>query len=368
MSIKRKSAGGFQIVQMIGVLFLTIIVSALAVDFGFYFAAQNQMQTSADAAAMAATSEMFHNTSVDPEDRMDDARAEASEYVDLNTDGLVLDEGDVIFGFIDPDTKTYDPATFRTPSSSSDYELTGGYNAVRVKVRRGGSAPNDALNTIMANFFGVHSMNTQATSVALIDSSITSITDGGVRPIYACEELLNRAMQDGIAENNVVRIYGDYAEIDGVNIMGVGSCSPPPSGNWGYADFTDCGAGTVGASTIRDWFANGYPGTVDISECYSTKPGNFISSMSDELDTLIAENTIFPIPLYDEWQGNGSNTHVHLTGFVGFKITGYNSNGAESSRYIEGRFYQTTCKTGCDTGAGGSAPGGAMVKLRYASK
>jgi Flp pilus assembly protein TadG len=347
---------------------LVLMVSALVVDFGFYYAVQNQMQTSADSAAMAATTELYRNTSVDPNDRMADASAEASAMVDENTPGLVLQGDDVIFGFVDPDTRLYDPATFRTPTADTDYALTGGYNSVRVKVGRGGDSANAPLNTLLGNMLGLHSMNTQATSVALIDSSITEITNGGVRPIFACNDLLEAAMADGIPNNNVIRIYGDHMEIDGTNMMGMGSCSPPMSGNWGFADFTNCGAGTVGASTIATWFASGYPGTIDISQCYSTKPGNFIASIRPELDNLISEQTIFPIPLYNHWSGTGSNTHVDLTGFAGFRITDYVATGAQANRYIEGRFNLYVCQTGCVSGEGGDAPGGAIVKLRLASK
>jgi len=125
----------------------------------------------------------------------------------------------------------------------------------------------------------------------------------------------------------------------------------------------------VGASTIGDWFANGYQGTVTSGQCYSTKPGNFISSISGELDTLIANQTIFPIPLYDSWSGNGSNGQVNVSGFAGFKITNYVANGAQANRYIEGHFYHYACNTGCSSGSDGStSPGGSIVKLRLASK
>jgi hypothetical protein len=368
MRISRKASPGFHVVQLIGMVLLVLMVSALVVDFGFYYAMQNQMQTSADSAAMAATTELYRSTSMDPNDRMADASAAAGEMVDENTPGLLLEGDDIIFGFVDPDTRLYDPDTFRTPSADTDYALTGGYNSVRVKISRGGDSANAPLNTLLGNMLGLSSMNAQATSVALIDSSITEITNGGVRPIYACNDLLEAAMADGIPSNNVVRIYGDHMEIDGTNMAGMGSCAPPPSGNWGFADFTDCGAGTVGASTIATWFASGYPGTININECYSTKPGNFIASIKPELNTLISDQTIFPIPLYDQWSGNGSNTHVDLTGFAGFQITSYKANGAQASRYIEGKFMYYVCQTGCVSGEGGEAPGGAVVKLRLASK
>lgn len=221
----------------------------------------------------------------------------------------------------------------------------------------------------MANMLGHQEMHTEASAVAFMDQSIDTITNGGVRPIYACENQFRQTMLDGIPENNVVRIYGDHIEVDGVAAFA--GCPVMGSGNWGFADLRDCNPGSPGASTIEDWFKTGYPGTVVAGECYSTKPGNFISSISGTLDKLISKGTVFPIPLYDSFGGSGSNTHVNVSGFAGFKITAYKGNGPEASRYIEGRFTRFNCKTGCTSGNSGSgvvAPGGAVVKLRMASR
>jgi Flp pilus assembly protein TadG len=372
MQFKRKASSGYQIIQLMGLILISLMASALAIDFGYYYAAQNTLQTAADSASLAAITELYNNESSDAETRMTDATAEAQNLVTTNQDGLTLGDEDVIFGFIDPATKTYDPATFRAASESEDYALTGGYNAVRVKVRRGTGSANEALSTIMAKMLGVQTMNTQATSIALLDQTVNSITDGGVRPIYACEAQFNRTMEDGIPDNNIVRIYGDHIEIDGVqNIEG---CPEMGSGNWGFADFTDCGSGTVGASTVGQWFASGYPGTVTAGECYSTKPGNFIASITSELNTLITDQTIFPIPLYgtDGWHtgpGGGSTDTVDVSGFAGFQITAYQATGPEAGRYIEGRFTRYICREGCASGNdGNTSPGGAIVKLRLASK
>jgi Flp pilus assembly protein TadG len=367
MKLRRAVSSGYQIIQIMGLVLLSLMVSAFAIDFSYYYAAQNTLQTAADSAALAATTELYHSTQSDIELKLDDAWNQAQDMAAANQSSLVLDSDDVIFGFVDPATKVYDPATFRTPTTDPDYSTTGGYNAVRVKIRRGAGSSNSALNTIMGNMLGIRSMNTEANAVGLIDQTVNEITDGGLRPIYACEAQFNRAMSDGNLEGHTVRIYGDHVEIDGVqNISG---CPAMGSGNWGFADFTDCSSGTVGASTIRDWFANGYPGTVTSGQCYSTKPGNFISSISGELDTLIANQTVFPIPLYNSWSGNGSNGQVNVSGFAGFKITSYEAQGAQSGRYIEGHFYRYACNTGCSSGSDGSTtPGGAVVKLRLASK
>lgn len=364
----RKADSGFLVIQLLGVILLILMISALAIDFGFYYASQNQMQTAADSASLAAVTELYRNTSIDPDTRMDSARDSAAELVDGNMSGMTLADSDVVFGYIDPATRKYDAGNFRAPTTDSDYSQTGGYNAVWVRLRKNDSGPNAALNTIMANLFGMTTMNAEAQSVALLDQSVSSIDNGGLRPIYVCEAQFKSAMEDGIPENNVVKIYGDHTEVDGVQT--VAGCPEIGSGNWSFADFTDCNSGTVGASTVGEWFSGGYPGKVSVGECYSTKPGNFIHSIENELDTLISSQTIFPVPLYDSWSGNGSNGSIVVNSFVGFKITDYVSTGSQANRYIEGHFYRYVCKEGCSSGSSsaGTAPGGAVVKLRLASR
>jgi Flp pilus assembly protein TadG len=367
LSRRRPSRGNHMIV-MIGLTFVGLMISALAIDFTYYFCARNIMQTAADSAALAAAEEMYRDITPDPATRLNDARTQAKLYLVKNQPNMTLENTDVLFGYINPATRLYDPNTFSTPSNNPNYAATNGYNAVRILVRKTADSSNGALNTIMANMVGLHKMDVAVGSVALVDQAVSGIDNGGLRPIYACQAQFNRTMQDSIPENNVVRIYGDHVEIDGVqNVTG---CPAMGSGNWGFADFTNCGAGTVGASTIRDWFASGYPGPVNIGQCYSTKPGNFISSMRTQLDTLVANGTVFPIPLYDSWGGNGSNTHVNVSGFAGFKITNYVATGAQANRYIEGRFYRYVCRmgSGCTTGGSGTiSPAGSVVRLRLAS-
>lgn len=366
--LRRKSAPGFQVIHFMGLMIIALMASALAIDFGYYYAAQNQMQTAADSAALAATQQLYRSIDPSPAQRMSEAQTAASTFVDRNFKGLVIDNSDVIFGFVDPTTKKYDSATFRTPSNNPDYSLTGGFNAVRVRVRKTSSSPNGPLTTIMANMFGVRSMDTSAYSVALIDQNINAITNGGLRPIYVCEGQLQMAMQNGIPGDNVIRLYGDRVSVDGNT--NIANCPAPGSGNWGFADLRDNQPGAPGNATLSDWWANGYNGTVQTDHTYSTQPGNSISSngVTNAIDNLIANHTVINVPLYDSFTGTGSNTQVHVSGFVGFVITDYDSKAPASDRYVQGYFTQAVCGAGaCTSGGTGTEPGGAIVKIRLAS-
>lgn len=364
---KRKFAAGSATILSLGLFLVILMISALAIDFGFYYANQNRLQTAADAAALAAINQLYKSDQTTPAGRQNDANLAAESLADDNWEGLTIDSGDITWGFISPQTKTYVSDTFETPSSDPDYAYTGGFNAVRVVTRRSDSSENGPLPTIMAKLFGVNTMNASARSLALIDDNIGTINNGGLRPIYACEGLLDLAMADGNLTNDVIRIYGTQVYINGQTV--VNNCPAPGSGNWGFADLRNCHSDGVGTSTLRLWFSDGYSGIVNAGECYSTTPGNPISSISNQLDTLIADHTTFPIPVYNAWGGSGSNTNVTVSSFVGFQITSYKANGSESNRYIQGHFTPYICNHGCSRGpsaAAEDAPGGAVIKLRLA--
>jgi Flp pilus assembly protein TadG len=363
--LKRRASRGMHLIQLAGLMVLIVMVSALAIDFGFYYASQNQLQTSTDASALAAAAELYRSNALDPSLRREEAVDMAQEYVEKNQPNLTLDSGDITFGFVDPATKMYDPNTFETISTDPAYKLTGGINAARIRLMRGGGGSNGPLQTIMAKTLGIDSMSTGAYSVAFLDRGVSSIS-AGLRPIYACEAQVNKAMEDGIAENNVIRVYGDRMEVDGVgNIAG---CPQPGSGNWGFADLRNCDPDAPGANSTATWFDAGFGGTVYADECYSTQSGNFISNNDVEaaLDKLIANKTIITLPVYDGYSGGGSNTKVDVSGFAGFVITGYTSNGPAADRNIQGYFTKTVCGHECTTSNDGSGSGGLVVKLRLA--
>ena len=367
---KYKARRGHNLILLIGIFLLVLMSSVLSIDMAFYFTAQNQLRTASDAASLAATDELFQSDGETPGERQTDALLAAIDLVEENLqEGVSVAAEDVVFGFIDPNTMEYNADTFSVPSGDPAYDATGGYNAVRVAVQRAEGSINTPLPTIMANILGIGQMNTLAVSTAVMEQNnqISSVTNGGLRPIYSCEAQVIAAFADGDPTDQTARIYGDHFELDGDSFAG--DCPAPGSGNWGFADFTDCSSGTVGASTIADWFEFGYPGTVNVDECYSTKPGNFISGagIPNILDNLIATQTVIMLPVNNTFNGNGSNTSVDISGFVGFVVTGYRSNGPASGRYIEGYYTDYICAQGC-TSDEATAPsiGASIVDLRLA--
>jgi hypothetical protein len=328
------------------------------------YTAQNNLQVGVDSAALAAVGELYNSDNSDPALRQADAEDAAIFYGDENiADGLLdLSSDNIRFGYVDPQTKQYDPATFSTLSTDPNLAFTGGVNAVRISAlaleSRGDSVP-----TTLSRILGIERMDTAAYAVALMDDTVGEVT-GGLRPIYGCQEQYRRAMLDGRPENDVIRVYNDRFMINGVTITS--DCPPPGSGNWGFADFRNNTANSPGNDQLSDWWLNGFSDRpVQANAYYSTQSGNAISSsqVTGALNTLKNNATRIMIPLIDtDYQGGGSNTKVHVVAYTGMVITDYKSNGPASGRYIEGYLTRMTCTSQCRTGD--SSTGTGVVKLQ----
>jgi hypothetical protein len=129
---------------MLGVLFG---FSALAVDAGHLYVLKSKLQRTADAAALAAASQLPDET---------DAQAEALEYAAKNMaveeHGSTLVDDDIEFGYWHPGTKSF---------------VSGGepVNAVMVTTRRSAANSNPA-GTYFARLMGYDEVDIETTSVA----------------------------------------------------------------------------------------------------------------------------------------------------------------------------------------------------------
>jgi hypothetical protein len=266
---KRLAQSGNTTMAGIGVGLSFLLAGAFTVDFGSYYTSQNQMQTAAMAGALAGAQVLYTGNAPG---NVTDAVTEAEASVD---DNYVDSTKAVYLGYVDPANRTVDMSSFQTPTTNLAYYPSRGYNAVMVNVAKTRNSPSGGIPNFLGTLMGMNAMQAGASSVAMLDRNVNSVT-GGLRPIYVCQAQYNQAIADGNLSNNLIRIYGKQFYIDGQTT--ISGCPTPGSGNWGFADLRDCNAGSVGASTIGEWFAKGYPGLVQSGQCYSTKPGNFLGS------------------------------------------------------------------------------------------
>lgn len=139
-------------------------VAALGVDLGRLYVVESELQTAADAAAMAALQDLG-----DTEDAIDAAVA----YAEANhaDDGTILERDDVEFGYWDSENGEFIPAG----SGDPDAEVT----AVRVTTRRTDAGGNPVSN-VFAPVLGIDTSNVVAQGVAAL--AMTTIDFEGLAP------------------------------------------------------------------------------------------------------------------------------------------------------------------------------------------
>jgi Flp pilus assembly protein TadG len=350
---------GQAVIHTLGLLFMTLFLGVLAVDFGFYFTVQQGMRNASDAAALAAVQALFENTSTSLSAKQSAAIAAAQSLSQQNRNNR-LNSSDIEFGYVNP-VGTYNASTFLTPSNNSAFSLTGGYNAVRVTVKAGSGQANTAIPTIFAKTLRIQSLNAQAQSVAVYGGGANSA--GGLRPIYLCQAAWDTAISRyGDPTTPTITFYGSNIRVGNVTVNAANSCGNMGPGNWGLADFTNSN-GAPGQSNVQSWFANGYSGRVNVSNVYQSQPGSQLPSYDTELSNLKARQTVIRIPLYSSTAGPGSLAQFQVSQIASFVITDYKDLGSDQSRNISGHFVKEVCPASvCSLGS--TVRSGATTRLR----
>lgn len=133
---------GFMLTAVVG-------MSAFSIDAGHLIWNRTQLQTSADAAALAAAGNL-------PGGNLSAVKAAAVDYASINVPadyGTVMLREDVVIGHWDPKTRTFIPGTTEP-------------NAVKVTARRT-VARGNPVPSFFAKIFGVQSTDMEATAIAV---------------------------------------------------------------------------------------------------------------------------------------------------------------------------------------------------------
>lgn len=328
---------GTSFILHVAAFVMLCLFGIFSVDFGMYFAAQNQLQTAAEAASLAGAQALMDPTLPNASARQQAAIAAAIDYAAQNTELADLTPEDVELGYVAPAARKIDEDTFAPNPDDPTLAFTGGVNAVRVRARATGDN-GSPLPSVFLQLLGVDTMDVASASAAvMLDGAIASMNGAGsgLRPVFACQAQYNAAIADGNISNNKVRIYGKTFSMDGASLSG---CPESPSGNWGLADLSIKNGvrtmGGTGANDIGDWFAKGFPGPVELGNYYGVKTGNDINAgpVREALDALIRDKVEITLPLIsNDFGGNGHNAQAKVVGFVGFVITGYDAGGSKGN-------------------------------------
>lgn len=146
----RHRRGAISVLAAFCLVFVLAMV-AFAVDIGYIAHVDTELQRTADACAIAAVHELPNQIA---------ARTVAKNVAQQNmgTDGPVLSDSDVQFGYWDRDTATF--------AATTSYP-----NAVRVTVRRS-SASGQPLTLFFAPAFGVDEVDVDASAIAMYDTEL----------------------------------------------------------------------------------------------------------------------------------------------------------------------------------------------------
>jgi len=130
-------------------------VAALAVDTGLMFSARQELQSAADAAALAAASQLGSR-----EDALTRARAEAERFANANRvagEGADILDSDVEFGRAELVGEKYEFVPGATP-----------HDAVRVTIRRDQTAEDGPVSLLFAKVFDMNSARLTAKATAML--------------------------------------------------------------------------------------------------------------------------------------------------------------------------------------------------------
>ena len=295
----RRCERGQAIVVM--VLFLVSLVGlvALVLDVGSWFRSQRQLQSAADAGALAGAQALPNSPG--------DASGLAQRYATENASDL----------------------------ASADYSI--GSDLVpndRITVHVTRNAPG-----FFAKIFGIDSVHVGATATAEAKMMAQA---RHVAPITVKD---TQPMLSGPG----CPCFGPANE----TTLPLRTGAP---GGFALVDLSGNGNGNTSNDAIADWIVNGYPDYLSVGTYLSDPGAKFNNShIQDALNSRVGSVLLFPV--YDTYGGGGANAGYHVIGWAAFHIESTSLNGQGS---LTGYFTDVTWDgIGATTPTGGGPNYGA---------
>jgi hypothetical protein len=123
-----------------------------------------------------------------------------------------------------------------------------------------------------------------------------------------------------------------------------------------YSDTSSyCGNGSIGGNDLRDVVENGYPGMLPSQKWYGIKTGNTVGPVRQGLEDAADAHKILLFPIWDV--ASAANKTFHIIGWAAFVITPNHAgvNWTSQNKKLTGYF---TTFIATDVAGGGGAPGG----------
>jgi Flp pilus assembly protein TadG len=351
-NLKRQRKGAIAVLTAIMAIVLVGMV-AFSVDLGYVLSAKEELQRSADAAALAACWEYGQklakgNTSTAA---VTSARSVAASYAALNkVTGNPMSvgantsndpNGDIVFGYI---------SNFKDSQSAFQTGSPNGINAVRVRLYKSSTA-NGEVPYFFARVFGLEGQPLNSEAIAGIIHDVRGFqtpSDGDNLDIlpYALDlgtwtNLVNGNSSDNYSWNATTKTMSSGS--DGwveVNLFPQGTGSP---GNRGTVDIGGSNNSTsdiarqivygISPADMSALTATGRSLVFNASGKLNLNGDTGISAgVKDELASIIGKPRI--IPIFESVSGNGNNAEYTIVKWQGIRICAVKLTGSMSQKHV----------------------------------
>ncbi len=352
---RRQPAARRGAITVLAAIFSIVVLGmvAMSVDIGYILSMKEEMQRTADSAALAACWDYGKNLAERNDDStsLQSARATAllfavnnqvgNEGPTLDANSANLASGDLVFGYVDD---LYNPnATFDTNSTQL-------FNAVKVRIRRD-SQLNGEVPSFFARIFGHNGqpMYANATAAIVRDVSGFQTPNGGgtidLLPFALDLDTWNDWMAEsgaGVtddwtwdAADQVVRSGSDgWFE---VNLYPQGTGSP---GNRGTVDIGSSNNSTADISrqilygiSADDLAYHG--GTLEFDHCGELELNGDTGISAGVKDELVAiKGQPRTIPIFSQVNGPGNNAMYTIVKWMGIRIVDVKLTGPMNKKHV----------------------------------
>ncbi|HEY3246358.1 MAG TPA: TadG family pilus assembly protein [Phycisphaerae bacterium] len=314
-------------------------VASLTVDVGSMYRARNELQRSADSAAMAGAWRLLDAQQLQGTPNMTQeiaaARAAAVQYAALNhvmgAAPVVDPQADVTVGYIYDPMNPAEPISFGNPNQ---------FNAVRVLVHRD-NIRNGPLNLMFARIFGQQTANVHAEATAVFKNGVVGYH---VTPQTGNAYLLPFAVKVSFWNDLLAGTFttGDHYRydtqngqvtigLDSINEMNIypgnGGNGQLPPGNFGTVNIGPSSNSTdhlisqiLNGVTAEDfsYYPNGELVLGPNGNVPLTGDTGLSAAVKDALTAIVGQPRA--IPLFSTVSGPGNNATFTIVGFAGIRI------------------------------------------------
>ena len=278
-----RTESGQALVFVVSSLFVLVGMAALVIDGGSWYHSQRQLQTAADAGALAGAQQL-------PTDATG-ARSTAIDFAQRNDGGIPSPT--VTF----PNSGTIDVAATTTAPGV----LAGIFGAI--------------FNTVT-----VHAHSQAQVGVPLFMKNVAPVA---LNIAAAC------AVSDPSCYGKTVTVSFDESQVSSSLIGLVNLDCHAPTANV-------CGSGGLGGSTLRDWLENGYANPLPSGQWYGVKTGETVGPVRQGLQAAATAGQTLFFPVWDQYSASGASFHV--VGWAAFVIDSNGVNWGSHTRQLTGHF------------------------------